>query len=217
MSNHAWILLGLFLVVLFLTVKPLGTYIANVMDGRFRLAGKIESPIYRLCGIRPDEGNGLAEIRLRHPAVQCARRFGGLCLAAPAGRAAPQSAGFPQCQPGFGVQYRHQFRHQHQLAGLWRRSHDELSDPDAGPRRAKFLVGRHRHRRRHRTDPRLCSAQRQDGRQRLGRSDPDYAACAAADFRRLRGLPDQPGRHPEFRCLQGCDDAGSDQFRDAQG
>ena len=58
MSNHAWILLGLFLVVLFLTVKPLGTYIANVMEGRFRLAGKIESPIYRLCGIRPDEEMG---------------------------------------------------------------------------------------------------------------------------------------------------------------
>ncbi|HHV47802.1 MAG TPA: potassium-transporting ATPase subunit KdpA [Rhodocyclaceae bacterium] len=55
MSNHAWILLGLFLAVLLLTVKPLGTYIANVMDGRFRLIGKIESPLYRLCGIRPDE------------------------------------------------------------------------------------------------------------------------------------------------------------------
>lgn len=58
MSHHAWILLGLFLVVLLLTVKPLGTYIANVMEGRFRLAGKIESPLYRLCGIRPDEEMG---------------------------------------------------------------------------------------------------------------------------------------------------------------
>ena len=58
MSNHAWILLGIFLVILLLTVKPLGTYIANVMEGRFRLAGKIESPLYRLCGIRPDEEMG---------------------------------------------------------------------------------------------------------------------------------------------------------------
>jgi len=58
MSNHAWILLGIFLVVLLLTVKPLGTYIANVMEGRFRLAGRIESPIYRLCGIHPDEEMG---------------------------------------------------------------------------------------------------------------------------------------------------------------
>ena len=58
MSNHAWMLLGVFLVTLLLTVKPLGIYIANVMEGRFRLAGKIESPIYRLCGIRPDEEMG---------------------------------------------------------------------------------------------------------------------------------------------------------------
>lgn len=58
MSNHAWLLLGLFLIVLLLTVKPLGTYIANVMEGRFRLVGKIENPLYRLCGIRPDEEMG---------------------------------------------------------------------------------------------------------------------------------------------------------------
>ena len=58
MSNHAWLLLGLFLIVLLLTVKPLGTYIANVMEGRFLLAGKIENPLYRLCGIRPDEEMG---------------------------------------------------------------------------------------------------------------------------------------------------------------
>ena len=58
MSNHAWILLGIFLVVLLLTVKPLGIYIANVMEGRFRLAGKIENPLYRLCGIRADEEMG---------------------------------------------------------------------------------------------------------------------------------------------------------------
>jgi len=58
MSSHAWILLGIFLAVLLLTVKPLGTYIANVMEGRFRLGGKIEQPLYRLCGIKPDEEMG---------------------------------------------------------------------------------------------------------------------------------------------------------------
>jgi K+-transporting ATPase ATPase A chain len=58
MNSHAWMLLGLFMTVLLLTVKPLGTYIANVMEGRFSLAGKIESPLYRLCGIRQDEEMG---------------------------------------------------------------------------------------------------------------------------------------------------------------
>jgi len=58
MSSHAWILLGLFLVVLLLTVKPLGTYIAKVMEGRFSFGNRIEAPLYRLCGIKQDEEMG---------------------------------------------------------------------------------------------------------------------------------------------------------------
>ena len=50
----------------------------------------------------------------------------------------------------------------------------------------------------------------QDHRQRLGRSDPHHALCPAADVAGVRGLPGQPGRDPEFRRLQGRDDAGSD-------
>ncbi len=52
MSSHAWILLGLFLSVLLLSVKPMGSYIAHVMEGHFSLGGKIERPLYRLCGVR---------------------------------------------------------------------------------------------------------------------------------------------------------------------
>jgi len=62
MSNHAWLLLGLYLLVLLLAAKPLGSYIANVMEGRAtlasRLGGPIESLLYRLCGIRRDEEMG---------------------------------------------------------------------------------------------------------------------------------------------------------------
>ena len=58
MSSHALILLGIFLTVLLLTVKPMGLYIAKVMEGRFSLGGKIERPLYRLCGIKQDEEMG---------------------------------------------------------------------------------------------------------------------------------------------------------------
>ena len=58
MSNHAWTLLGLYLAVLLLTVKPLGTYIAKVMEGELNFAGSIERLLYRLCGIRADEEMG---------------------------------------------------------------------------------------------------------------------------------------------------------------
>ncbi|MFZ1643726.1 MAG: potassium-transporting ATPase subunit KdpA [Candidatus Contendobacter sp.] len=62
MTPHAWLLLGLFLLVLLALVKPLGIYIADVMEGRpilaLRLGGPIESVIYRLCGVRKDEEMG---------------------------------------------------------------------------------------------------------------------------------------------------------------
>lgn len=58
MSSHAWILLGLFLGVLLLTVKPMGSYIAYVMEGNFSFGGRIERPLYRLCGVRQDEEMG---------------------------------------------------------------------------------------------------------------------------------------------------------------
>jgi K+-transporting ATPase ATPase A chain len=62
MNNHAWLLLGLFLLVLLLAAKPLGGYIANVMEGgpslALRLGGGFESVLYRLCGIRKDEEMG---------------------------------------------------------------------------------------------------------------------------------------------------------------
>jgi len=58
MTTHAWILLGLYLAVLLLTVKPLGTYLAKVMAGEYTFIAKTERPLYRLCGIRPDEEMG---------------------------------------------------------------------------------------------------------------------------------------------------------------
>ena len=62
MTNHAWLLLGAYLAILLLVAKPLGIYIANVMEGRpslaLRLGGGTESVLYRLCGIRKDEEMG---------------------------------------------------------------------------------------------------------------------------------------------------------------
>jgi K+-transporting ATPase ATPase A chain len=61
MSGHAWVLLGLYLTVLLLTVKPLGSYIANVVEGRgfaVRFGGRFESLLYKLCGVKADEEMG---------------------------------------------------------------------------------------------------------------------------------------------------------------
>jgi potassium-transporting ATPase potassium-binding subunit len=54
MTNHAWILLGVYFLTLLLLVKPLGLYIAHVMEGRLRFATGIENTLYRLSGIKKD-------------------------------------------------------------------------------------------------------------------------------------------------------------------
>lgn len=60
MTSHAWLLLGAFLTVLLLSARPLGQYIAHVMEGRFRSGRPVENFLYRFCGVKADEEmNGL--------------------------------------------------------------------------------------------------------------------------------------------------------------
>ncbi|MDS4032036.1 MAG: potassium-transporting ATPase subunit KdpA, partial [Candidatus Contendobacter sp.] len=67
MTPHAWLLLGLYLLVLLTLVKPLGIYIANVMEGRswaLRLGGSIEAVIYRLGGVHEESTMGWLQYAL---------------------------------------------------------------------------------------------------------------------------------------------------------
>src|SRR3569623_2094644 len=80
MTNHAWLLLGAYLVILLLAAKPLGIYIANVMEGRglaLRLGGPIESLLYRLGGVRRDEEMGWLKYAL---AIQLFNAHGALAV-----------------------------------------------------------------------------------------------------------------------------------------
>lgn len=54
MSTHAWFVLALFSAVLLALARPLGHYIAYLMDGRLRWAARVEGPLYRACGIQAD-------------------------------------------------------------------------------------------------------------------------------------------------------------------
>ena len=55
MTAHAWLLLGIYLLVLLALAQPLGVYLAAVMEGRAhgvaRVGGPVERLIYRLGGI----------------------------------------------------------------------------------------------------------------------------------------------------------------------
>jgi len=53
-----WIQLFVFLVVLLAAAWPLATWIAKVMDGRFELGHRLEAPLLRAAGVRPDAQQG---------------------------------------------------------------------------------------------------------------------------------------------------------------
>ncbi|WP_409288866.1 potassium-transporting ATPase subunit KdpA [Pseudomonas sp. KCJK8927] len=54
MNGQAWIQLLAYLLILGLLAWPLGRYLTAVMEGRFSVATRIESPLYRLAGVRLD-------------------------------------------------------------------------------------------------------------------------------------------------------------------
>jgi potassium-transporting ATPase potassium-binding subunit len=58
-TGHAWLLLALFLAVVLACAKPVGIYIASIMDNSvIRFVEPVENAIYRLCGIRRDREMG---------------------------------------------------------------------------------------------------------------------------------------------------------------
>ncbi len=58
MTSNFWLNLGFYLLVLLLLAKPLGTYIAQLMEGKIGFVSRIETPIYRLCGVNVKEEMG---------------------------------------------------------------------------------------------------------------------------------------------------------------
>jgi len=57
MATGSMAFIAIFLVLLLLCVRPLGLYIANVMEARpiwpLRVGARLEAVIYRLCGVDP--------------------------------------------------------------------------------------------------------------------------------------------------------------------
>lgn len=56
MTAQSWVLLAVYLTVLLATVKPLGLYLASLMDApRWRPLARLEAGVFRLCGIGDEE------------------------------------------------------------------------------------------------------------------------------------------------------------------
>ena len=103
MTNLAWANLALYLVVTLLLAWPLSRWITALAQGRVpRWLAAIEKPIFRLCGIRPEEGMGWKQYAVALLifnfigviAVYAIQRLQGVLPLNPAGMAAvsPDSA-----------------------------------------------------------------------------------------------------------------------------
>ncbi len=58
MSTGAWLQLAVFLALLLALAWPLARWIDAVMGGRFAVGRRLESPLFKLAGVRPDEETG---------------------------------------------------------------------------------------------------------------------------------------------------------------
>ena len=58
MSTGAWLQLAVFIALLLALAWPLARWIDTVMAGRFTLGRRLEGPLFKLAGVRPDEETG---------------------------------------------------------------------------------------------------------------------------------------------------------------
>jgi K+-transporting ATPase ATPase A chain len=59
MTAHGWLQIAIFFALILIGAKPLGSFIATVIEGRKNFLTPVLSPverlIYRICGVKPDE------------------------------------------------------------------------------------------------------------------------------------------------------------------
>ena len=186
--------------VLLLAAVPLGRYMARVYEGQPTLLGRalgpLERSLYRCERRRSRGGDGL-EGATPSPcspstssgfvAVYALQRLQGLLPLNPDGLGA--------VEPDLGVQHRGHLHHQHELAGLRRRDHDELPHPDAGADGPELrLGGDAAWRSWSRSSAGLTRRCARDDRQLLGRPDALHAVHPAAAVARPRAGAGLAGR-----------------------
>ena len=205
MSSSALLQFLALLFLLAVTVPPLGRYIAKVYgsDPEGRAPGDrfflpIERGAYRLLRVDPEHEQRWTAYALSLIAfsmVSTAVLYGIMRLQehlpfnpthVPGGRHSPV------------VRHRGELRHEHELAELRRREHDELPDLGRRPARGALRLRRRRPRRRDRADPRSHPLPDAAHRQLLGRHHPRHDAHPGTDLAAVRGRARQPGRHRQL-------------------
>ena len=203
MNTSGWLQLGLYVVVLLLLAKPLGAYMAAVYEGRAlwaqRIGGPLERLIYRGAGVDSARDMGWIEYAL---AMLWFNLLGALVVYG-VQRLQQWLPLNPQdmaaVSPDSAFNTATSFITNTNWQGYGGESDDELSDADAGARRAEFRLGGHRDGRARRADSRLRAQGSERHRQLLDRSRPHDGLHPAAAVDRPVARAGEPGRAADVR------------------
>ena len=136
MTLNGLLQIGIYIVLLLALAKPLGTYMARVYEGEPTLLSPRLRAV-RAAHLSAHRHEAGAEMGWKRYAVamllfNLLGLLAAYAIQRAAGHPAAQSAGPRRRLARPGLQHRGQLHHQHQLAGLRRREHDELPHPDGG-------------------------------------------------------------------------------------
>ena len=177
---------GLLLAALAACYRPLGAYMARVYTSEHD--SRVERVIYRVIGVDPKADQRwpvYARALLAFSAVSVAGPV--RTAAVPAEPAAEPR--LPRGRAGPGVQHGSLVRDEHELAVLLGRVDHGPPGADVRARGAELRLGRGRHGRRGRPDPRVHPLAHRPDRQLLGRPGARQPAHPAADRRRSARSP----------------------------
>ena len=190
MTLVGWLQIALTLALVVVCAIPLSRIIAGAYAGERNfltpVLGPVERAFYRLAGVDPAREQDWFALHDRDGRLFRRRIPVALRLAAAAELSAAEPARLRRRRARSRLQHLFQLHHQHELAELQRRDHDESSHPDARPHRAQLRLGGDGPRHGVRARTRICALVGGDGRQLLGRPDPGHALHPPADLGRRR-------------------------------
>ena len=150
MSANGWLQFAFYCLVLLATVRPVGIYLARVLEGERTwldpVLRPIERLIYKLCGVNAAQEMNWREYAFAMLGFSAVSLLLTYAIERLQALLPSESAGTGRRRPRSGLEHRRQLHHQHQLAVLYARSHHELSHRDGRPRHPQLLVGGRRHR-----------------------------------------------------------------------
>ncbi len=184
MSANGWLQFAIYSIVLLATVRPVGIYLARVLEGERTWLDPVLRPferlIYKLCGVNADKEMNWREYAfamLGFSAVDA-----GAHLRASSG-CRLSCRGIPQHLAAVGTDLAWNTAASFTTNTNWQfytpESHHELSHRDGRPGDAQLLVGGGGHRGGRGADPRHQADQLRHHRQLLGRHDAHAALHAA--------------------------------------